>query len=146
MGAAAAVVLAASWLGYEYLTVGRFVVTTDDAYVRAYNTTLGAKVAGYVSEFLVEDNTRVRAGDVIALLRPADVTLSLEAPTGSARNVFDGPVSWIAVDGELARVRVGSKPPLVAEVTLGSVERLGLREGVRAWASFKAVEVRVLPR
>jgi molybdate transport system ATP-binding protein len=85
-------------------------------------------------------------GDVIALLRPADVTLSLDTPTGSARNVFDGPVSWIAVEGDLARIRVASVPPLVAEVTLGSVERLGLREGERVWASFKAVEVRVLPR
>jgi molybdate transport system ATP-binding protein len=85
-------------------------------------------------------------GDVIALLRPADVTLSLEAPVGSARNVFDGPVSWIAIEGERARVRVASAPPLVADVTVGSVERLGLREGLRVWASFKAVEVRVLPR
>jgi membrane fusion protein, multidrug efflux system len=78
MGAAAAVVLAASWLGYEYLTVGRFVVTTDDAYVRAYNTTLGAKVAGYVSDFLVEDNTRVRAGDVIARIDDGDYRLAAD--------------------------------------------------------------------
>jgi molybdopterin-binding protein len=33
----------------------------------------------------------------------------------------------------------------VAEVTLGSVERLGLREGVVVCASFKAVEVQVVP-
>src|SRR5206468_274339 len=46
---AAALLAAAGWLGYDYLTAGRFMVTTDDAYVRAYNTTLGAKVAGYVS-------------------------------------------------------------------------------------------------
>jgi membrane fusion protein, multidrug efflux system len=78
MGAAAAVVLAASWLGYEYLTVGRFVVTTDDAYVRAYNTTLGAKVAGYVSEFLVEDNTKVHAGDVIARIDDGDYRLAAD--------------------------------------------------------------------
>ena len=36
-------------------------------------------------------------------------------------------------------------PPLVAEVTLASVERLGLRDGVVTWASFKAVEVEILP-
>jgi molybdate transport system ATP-binding protein len=88
----------------------------------------------------------VRGGEVIALLRPSDVTLSLEAPVGSARNVFDGPVGWIAIEGERARVRVGSAPPLVADITVGSVERLGLREGLHVWASFKAVEVRVLPR
>ena len=85
-------------------------------------------------------------GEVIALLRPSDVTLSLEPPVGSARNVFDGPVSWIAVEGDRARVRVASAPPLVADLTVGSVERLGLREGVRVWASFKAVEVEVVPR
>jgi membrane fusion protein, multidrug efflux system len=79
MGAAAAVLLAGSWLGYDYLTVGRFVVKTDDAYVRAYNTTLGAKVAGYVSEFLVEDNTKVRAGDVIARIDDGDYRLAADA-------------------------------------------------------------------
>jgi membrane fusion protein (multidrug efflux system) len=78
MGAAAAVLLAAGWLGYDYLAVGRFVVTTDDAYVRAYNTTLGAKVAGYVSEFLVEDNTKVHAGDVIARIDDGDYRLAAD--------------------------------------------------------------------
>ena len=84
-------------------------------------------------------------GDVIGLLRPADVTLSLEPPVGSARNVFRGQVTSIAVEGERARVRIATAPPLVAEVTLGSIERLGLRDGVSVWASFKAVEVQVLP-
>jgi molybdate transport system ATP-binding protein len=84
-------------------------------------------------------------GEVVGLLRPVDVTLSLEPPVGSARNVFRGHVTSIAVEGERARVRIATAPPLVAEVTLGSVERLGLREGVTIWASFKAVEVQVLP-
>ena len=84
-------------------------------------------------------------GEVIGLLRPADVTLSLEPPMGSARNVFRGQVTSIAVEGDRARVRIATSPPLVAEVTVGSVERLGLRAGVRVWASFKAVEVQVLP-
>jgi molybdate transport system ATP-binding protein len=106
----------------------------------------GRLAMGDGAEVVVPWPEAFQPGEVIALLRPADVTLSLEAPTGSARNVFDGPVSWIAIDGDLARVRVASEPPLVAEVTLGSVERLGLREGVRVWASFKAVEVRVLPK
>src|SRR5262249_25592629 len=78
MGAAAAALLtAAGWFGYDYLTAGRFLVTTDDAYVRAYNTTLGAKVAGYVSEFLVEDNTNVRAGDIIARIDDGDYRLAV---------------------------------------------------------------------
>jgi multidrug resistance efflux pump len=45
------------WFGYHYLAVGRFLVTTDDACVQAYNTTLAAKVAGYVASVPVTDNT-----------------------------------------------------------------------------------------
>jgi molybdate transport system ATP-binding protein len=84
-------------------------------------------------------------GEVIALLRPADVTLSPEPPTGSARNVLRGRVTTVAIEGERARLRLATSPPLVAEVTLGSIDRLGLREGAVVWASFKAVEVEVLP-
>jgi molybdate transport system ATP-binding protein len=81
---------------------------------------------------------------VMGLLRPADVSLHLRPPEGaSARNVLEGIVSSISMEGERARVRLDTSPPLVAEVTLGSVERLGIREGTRLWASFKAVEVRV---
>jgi hypothetical protein len=42
-------------------------------------------------------------------------------------------------------VRLATAPPLVAEVTLGSADRLQLREEVFFWASFKAVEVQVIP-
>jgi membrane fusion protein (multidrug efflux system) len=80
MGVAAAALLAAAGgFGYGYLTAGRFMVTTDDAYVRAYNTTLGAKVAGYVSEFVVDDNVKVRAGDVIARIDDGDYRLAADA-------------------------------------------------------------------
>ena len=61
-------------------------------------------------------------------------------------NVLHGSIAELAVEGERARVRLASAPPIVAEVTRGSVERLGLHEGGSAWASFKAVEVTlVLP-
>jgi molybdate transport system ATP-binding protein len=84
-------------------------------------------------------------GDVIGLLKPADVTLSLERPAGSARNVFRGRVTSVAVEADRARVRLSTAPALIADITLGSVQRLGLREGMPVWASFKTVEVEVLP-
>jgi len=84
-------------------------------------------------------------GEVIGLLRPTDVTLSLEPPEGSARNVLRGRVISVSLEGERARVRLATAPPLVAEVTRGSADRLGLSDGVLVWASFKAVEVQVLP-
>jgi molybdate transport system ATP-binding protein len=88
----------------------------------------------------------MEAGDlVIGLLNPSDIVLHTARPEGSARNVLRGPVSHVAVEGERARVQVDSTPPLVAEITLGSMARLGIEEGSNVWASFKAVEVRVLP-
>jgi molybdate transport system ATP-binding protein len=84
--------------------------------------------------------------DVLAVLRPADVVLHVFEPEGSARNVLQGSIAEISVEGERARVRLTSSPAIVAEVTRGSVQRLDLHEGGTAWASFKAVEVSlVLP-
>jgi len=86
-----------------------------------------------------------RAGQqVLGLLRPADVSLHLDRPEGSARNVFEGSVRFVTVEDDRVRVGVASSPPLVAEVTSASLRAMGIREGVRVWASFKALEVRVV--
>ncbi len=77
----------------------------------------------------------------IASLKPADVSLHAAEPEGSARNLFRGAIAEIAREGDRARVRVGTAPPLTAEITAGSVARMGLRVGDQVWASFKAVEV-----
>jgi membrane fusion protein, multidrug efflux system len=80
LGAVVAIgVGAAGWFGYDYLTVGRFMVSTDDAYVQAYNTTLAAKVAGYVAGVPVTDNTYVRNGDVIATIDDGDYRLAVDS-------------------------------------------------------------------
>jgi membrane fusion protein (multidrug efflux system) len=69
----------ASWFGYHWWTVGRFTVSTDDAYVEAYNTTLAAKVPGYVATVLVTDNSPVHAGDVIATIDDGDYRLAVDS-------------------------------------------------------------------
>ncbi|MDP9329827.1 MAG: ABC transporter ATP-binding protein [Actinomycetota bacterium] len=83
-------------------------------------------------------------GEVLGLLHPSDVSIHLNEPEGSPRNVVRGPISSIDLGGDRARVRIASTPELVAEVTLGSLSRLGLHPGQTVWASFKAVEVRVV--
>ena len=67
----------AGWYGHYWLTVGRFVVSTDDAYVRAHNTTLAAKVSDYIASIDVEDNALVHAGDVIARIDDGDYRLAV---------------------------------------------------------------------
>lgn len=84
---------------------------------------------------------RASLDGVLAVVRPVDIAVHADRPEGSARNVLRGDVTEVAIEGERARVRLATSPPVVAEVTRGSVDRLGLRAGVHAWASFKAVEV-----
>jgi membrane fusion protein, multidrug efflux system len=49
MAGAAVVALAGStWYGWDYWTVGQYQVSTDDAYVKADNTTIAPKVSGYL--------------------------------------------------------------------------------------------------
>src|SRR5690242_11423912 len=53
------VIAAASYATY-YLVLARLYVSTDDAYVRANNSMLGARVAGHIAAILPDDNTLVR--------------------------------------------------------------------------------------
>src|SRR6516165_2322089 len=64
IGGTLAVLSATSWFGWDYWTVGRFEVSTDDAYVQADSTTIAPKVSGYLDAVLVADNEPVKAGQV----------------------------------------------------------------------------------
>jgi membrane fusion protein, multidrug efflux system len=67
-----------SYGGY-YMLVGRFYVSTDDAYVRANNTMLGARVASHIAAILPGDNTLVHKGDVIFKIDDGDYKIAVDA-------------------------------------------------------------------
>jgi len=71
--------LAAAAYGVHYFLIGRFFISTDDAYVRANNTTLGARVSGHVASILPGDNTVVRAGEVIFKIDDGDYRIAVDA-------------------------------------------------------------------
>ena len=75
------VALAAAAYGVHYLLVGRFYISTDDAYVRANNTTLGARVSGHLSAILAGDNSLVRANEVIFKIDDGDYRIAVDAAT-----------------------------------------------------------------
>ncbi len=79
MGVFGLLALAAIGYGVYFLFVGRFYVSTDDAYVRANNTTLGARVAGHVAAILPADNSIVRTGDVIFKIDDGDYLIAVDA-------------------------------------------------------------------
>ena len=87
---------------------------------------------------------RASVDDVLATLAPADVALHAARPEGSPRNVVRGVVQEVAILGDRARVRLTGAPALVAEITTGSAERMRIVAGTEVWASFKAVELRLM--
>jgi membrane fusion protein (multidrug efflux system) len=72
-----AAVIAGAWYGYTWWTVGRFMETTDDAYVGGDVTTMASKVAGFVDTIAVTDNQRVKAGDLLVKLDDRDYRAQL---------------------------------------------------------------------
>jgi len=77
-GTAIALLAGATWYGWDYWTVGRYLVSTDDAYVKADNTTIAPKVSGYLSEVLVGDNEHVTAGQILARIDDRDFKVALD--------------------------------------------------------------------
>ncbi|MBX4936297.1 HlyD family secretion protein [Rhizobium binae] len=79
LGATAIVLIAAgAYYGHDYWTVGRFEISTDDAYVKADSTTVAPKVSGYLSEVLVMDNQTVKAGQPLARIDDRDFRAALD--------------------------------------------------------------------
>jgi membrane fusion protein, multidrug efflux system len=80
LGLAALGLLAAigiAWYGWNWWEVGRFIQTTDDAYVGGNVTTLSPHVAGFVSQILVGDNQFVKAGQLVITLDDRDYKAAL---------------------------------------------------------------------
>jgi membrane fusion protein (multidrug efflux system) len=115
VGVSLLAVSGAAYLGTEYWTVGRFQVSTDDAYVKADNTTIAPKVSGYIGEVRVADNEQIKAGQVLARIDDRDYRAALDqskadldaaksaAATKQAlltaqQSVIDGARATIAVD------------------------------------------------
>ena len=64
--------------GYDYWTDGRFVESTDDAYVQADYTSVAPKVSGYIADVLIADNQYVKAGQILAHIDDRDFRTALD--------------------------------------------------------------------
>ena len=76
LGIAVLLIAAAAAYGSYYWVVGRFLESTDDAYVQADSTIIAPKVSGYLSEVLVEDNQPVKAAQPLAKIDDRDYVAS----------------------------------------------------------------------
>jgi membrane fusion protein (multidrug efflux system) len=77
LGAGLIVAAAATWSGFDYITAGRFIESTDDAYVGGDVTAIAPKVSGVIAEVAVTDNQAVRAGDLLVRIDARDFAAAL---------------------------------------------------------------------
>ena len=108
---------------YDWWTAGRFIESTDDAYVGGNVTVIAPKVAGFISQLAVTDNQQVHAGDLLiklddrdyrAALAKADATVAIQQATlvnlDATRHLQESVVAQAqaeiaATDAEIVRTR-----------------------------------------
>ncbi|MBS0220331.1 MAG: HlyD family secretion protein [Proteobacteria bacterium] len=95
---AGVLVASAGYSTYWYL-VGRFYETTNDAYLGADNVTVAPKVAGYVVDLNVQDNQRVKRGDVLARIDPRDYQTAVDS---AAADLQSAEANAANIDAQLA--------------------------------------------
>src|SRR5471032_970860 len=79
----AAALIGAVIFGVHWWTVGRFIQTTDDAYIGGDVTVIGPKVSGYITELKVTDNQQVHAGDLLVKIDDRDYRAALQKAEGA---------------------------------------------------------------
>jgi membrane fusion protein, multidrug efflux system len=89
---AACLAVGAAWYGHDWWTKGRFIESTDDAYVGGDVTAISPHVAGFVADIAVTDNQYVRAGQLLVKLDSRDY----QAALNHAQAVVSGRVATLA--------------------------------------------------
>jgi membrane fusion protein (multidrug efflux system) len=98
--AAGLLLIVGALYGDYWWNTGRFLVTTDDAYVDAHSSLIAPHVSGYIAAVPVNDNQRVRAGQVLVRIDPRDY----EAALAQARaNVAAARASIDTLNQQIAR-------------------------------------------
>jgi membrane fusion protein (multidrug efflux system) len=80
------VAIATAAYGAQWATTGRFIETTDDAYVGGDVTAIAPHVAGFVSEIAVSDNQHVRQGALLMRLDDRDFRAALDHAKAALAN------------------------------------------------------------
>ena len=88
--AALALLAGGTAYGWYWWQTGRYVESTNDAYVKADYTTVAPKVSGYIAVVLVDDNQPVKAGQVLARIDDRDFNTALTQAQADVANAEAG--------------------------------------------------------
>ena len=90
----------------HHMLVGSHYVSTDNAYVDASTAQINAQVSGQVLQVMVSDTQSVRAGDVLAIIDPADAQLNFQRAEADYRRTLQRVRQYYAQEASaLAQVR-----------------------------------------
>jgi membrane fusion protein (multidrug efflux system) len=73
-----AILSGGAWAGRHWWAVGRYIETTDDAYIGGNVTAIAPHVSGFVAQVLAADNEHVHKGQVLVRLDPRDFQTALD--------------------------------------------------------------------
>src|SRR5580692_1628378 len=77
-GSVVVALLSAAAFGGYWWVKGRYIQSTDDAYLQSDISIIAPKVAGYVKRIQVVENQHVSAGDVLVVIDDQDFSASLD--------------------------------------------------------------------
>jgi membrane fusion protein (multidrug efflux system) len=112
----AAALVAVAHYGNDYWQNGRFLVSTDDAYVQADYTTIAPKVAGYVGAVMVVDNQAVKSGQILARIDDRDYRTALDQARADV-TAADAAVHNVDAQVDLQQAEIAQ-----AEATIGTTK------------------------
>lgn len=94
------------WYGYGYWTEGRFMISTDDAYVQADMAYVTPKITGYVARLDAAENQFVKAGDPIVTIDDGDYRIAFDQAQAQI-DVQNKTLERIKAQTEAARAALG---------------------------------------
>src|SRR6218665_3672364 len=111
---------AAGWFGYEYLTVGQYMVATDDAYVEGDIATISAKLGGYVAAVNVVANQQVKAGDPLVTLDDGDYRIARDQ---AAAQIATQNLTLTRIDAQVAGAEASVAQARAQKVALEAAQK-----------------------
>jgi membrane fusion protein, multidrug efflux system len=89
--------------GDYWWNTGRYLLSTDDAYVDAHSALIAPQVSGYIIAVPVNDNQRVRAGQLLAKIDPRLYQAALDQ---ARANVAAGEASIATLEQQIEQQRL----------------------------------------
>ena len=110
IGALIVALVVAGTLGTRhYWVIGRYMESTDDAYVKADSSTIAPKVSGYIAGVLVDDNQAVVAGQILARIDDRDLQTALDEAsanvTAAAASIANLTAQLVAQDSMIKQAQ-----------------------------------------